>query len=113
MAFNFPGVYQPQGEPTLDGLQRWCVHAFAIINNILKGKLNCTGDITLTVASTTTTLTDARITAASHISFMPTTENAALAHTTLRVTARTNGSATLTHAADPTTDRTFVYSITG
>jgi hypothetical protein len=113
VAFNFPGIYQPQGEPTLEGLQRWAIHAYAIVNNILRGKLNCTGEITLTASSATTTLTDARITAASYIDFMPTTANAANAKTTLYVSARTTGEATLTHASDPTTDRTFVYSITG
>ena len=113
MAFNFPAAPLPQAPPSAENLQRWAQIVAVVVNRLLLGKLNCTGDVTLTASSTTTTLTDARITASSVICFMPTTENAAYAHTTLRVTDRANGSATLTHASDPTTDRTFGYAIFG
>ena len=33
----------------------------SVINNTVDGKLNATGDVTLTASATTTTLTDARI----------------------------------------------------
>ena len=44
----------------------------SVINNTVDGKLNATGDVTLTASATTTTLTDARIGANSIILFMPT-----------------------------------------
>lgn len=81
--------------------------------NALKGKLNCTGSVTLTASSTTTTLSDANIGAASVILFMPRTANAAGALSGLYVSARTRGSATLTHASSANVDQTFAYICIG
>lgn len=111
--FNYPGVPPPQAPPSLESLARWAQAVFVTLNRILLGKLNCTGDITPTASSLTTTLTDSRITANSYIGFMPQTESAKNAKSTLYVSARTSGSATLTHALDITTDRTFTYCIIG
>jgi hypothetical protein len=83
------------------------------VRNALQGKLNCTGSITLTASSTTTTLSDARIGAASVILFMATTANAATAAAALYVSARTRGSATLTHASSANVDQTFAFIVIG
>lgn len=112
-AFNYPGVPPPQSPLNLETIHRWIQAAYISINRMLLGKLNCTGDITLTASSLTTTLTDNRVTANSYIGFMPQTESAKNAQSTLYVSARTSGSATLTHALDITTDRTFTYVIIG
>jgi hypothetical protein len=80
---------------------------------VLQGKLNNTGTVTLTANSTTSTLTDPRIGINSVISFMPTTSNAAGALGGLYVSARGDGTATLTHANNAQADRSFAYTITG
>ena len=81
-----------------------------VVNNILDGKINSTGSITLTNSSATTTLSDDRIGGDSVILFMPTTSNASL--TTIYVTARQKGQATLNHA-NATTTRSYEYVIFG
>ena len=80
------------------------------INNILDGKINSTGEITLTNSSTTTTLTDARIGGNSVILLMPITNNAANAH--IHFTNIGNGTATMNHGSGSST-RTFKYVIIG
>ena len=85
-----------------------------IINNVLlQGKFNCGLDVTLTENAATTTLTDPRITADSVIVFMPTTSNAAAELGTLYVTGRKKGEATINHANNAQTDRTYRVGIFG
>lgn len=81
-----------------------------VVNNILDGKVNSTGSVTLTNSATTTTLSDDRIGADSVILFMPTTSDAS--STNIHVTARQKGQATLNHANASTT-RSFDYVIFG
>ena len=83
------------------------------LNNTINGKLNSTGIITLTASSTTSTLTDARISGNSVILFMPTTNNGRTALNTLYVSVRGDGSATLTHASSSNTDQNLSYCIIG
>ena len=80
------------------------------INNILDGKINSTGEITLTNSSTTTILTDARIGGNSVILLMPITNNAANAH--IHFTDIGNGTATMNHGSGSST-RTFKYVVIG
>lgn len=84
-----------------------------VVNNTMDGKINATGSITLTASATSTTLTDARIGANSIILFMPTTANGNTAKANLYVSARADGSATLTHASSTNTDQTFGYVVLG
>ena len=83
------------------------------LNNTINGKLNSTGSITLRANQTTTTLTDARIGGDSVIVFMPITSNGATAFQNLFVSARTSGSATLTHASSSNADQNFAYAVIG
>ena len=83
------------------------------LNNTIGGKINSTGSLTLTASATTTTLTDERIGSGSIILFMPTTANASTAFANLYVSARVDGSATLTHASSANTDQTFGYVVFG
>lgn len=83
------------------------------INRLLSGRLNASTTVTLTANATSTTLTDPRISIESFIGFMPTTATAALAMTALYVSARTSGSATLTHNNTADVDRTYVALIIG
>lgn len=86
-----------------------------ILARALQGKLNVTNEVTLTASVASTTLTDTRISPQSYIDFAPQTSNAALekAAGTLYVSARLNGSATITHANNAQTDRTFTVIIIG
>ena len=72
-----------------------------------------TGTVTLAANAATTTLTDDRISYDSPILLQPTTSNAAaaLATTYISETGRKNGSATITHANNAQTDKTFRYFI--
>lgn len=84
-----------------------------VINSLLLGKTNNTGSVTLTAGATSTTLTDTRIGGSSVILFCPTTANAATATANLRVTAKGDGTATLTHSNTADVDRVFDYAIIG
>jgi len=83
------------------------------VNNTLDGKLNSTGSVTLTASATNTTLTDARIGANSIIILEPTNANSNTAKANLYVSAKADGSATLTHASSSNTDQKFGYVVIG
>lgn len=72
-------------------------------------------EVTLIANAVGTIITADSITAASHFSFTPLTANAAaeLGAGTMYVSARAAGSATITHANNAQTDRTFSYSLIG
>lgn len=89
----------------------WLREVSKAVRGVMDGKINATGSITLTASSATTTLSDRRIGAGSVILFMPTTANA-LADMPY-VTGRADGVATLNHANNAQTDRTFDYSVLG
>lgn len=82
----------------------------AAINQIIDGKGNNTGSVTLTASAASTVVSNARVSEDSHISLTPTTANAATALTTTYVTA-SNGSFTINHANNAQTDRTYTYSL--
>lgn len=85
-----------------------------VVNNLLRGKTNNTGEVTLAASSaTSTTLNNALIGPGSVIVLMPTTANAAAWMNVVYVSARSNGSATLTHSANTATDRTFGFAVIG
>jgi hypothetical protein len=113
---------QPPGSiQTWTGLQNYLRLVYEAIRRLHDGKIGSTGSVTLTANTTTTTLTDAKVGGDSVITFMPTTANAALEFSgmisldtaAMYVSARAQGSATLTHADSTTTDRTFKYVILG
>ncbi len=83
------------------------------VNALAKGKSNNVEDVTLTASSATTILNNPLITPDSHISFTPLTANAAAALAGLYVSARTAGTATLTHANNAQVDKSFTYCVIG
>lgn len=83
------------------------------INELLKGRANNVGEVTLTESTTTTVTTDTRIKQSMKIFISPLTANAAAALTNVYVSAVADGSFTLTHANNAQTDRTFDYVIHG
>ena len=94
-------------------LEEWVRKVVDVLNCVMDGHINSLGDLTLTANTTTTTITDRRIGPNSYIDWMPTTSNAAAALATTYVSARTEGSATVTHANNSQTDRTFRYVVLG
>jgi hypothetical protein len=84
-----------------------------IVNGIMDGKTNNTGTLTLRSSNTTTTLTDARIGPQSVIIMTPMSSNAAKEFGTCFISARTNGSATITHQNTGHADLDYTYIIVG
>lgn len=83
------------------------------INSLQRGKMNAVTTVTLTANATTTTLTDNRIGGGTYIGLSPTTANAAAALGTTYVSAKAKESATITHANNAQTDRTFDVLLVG
>jgi hypothetical protein len=85
-----------------------------IVNGIMNGKTNNTGKLTLTQSATSTQIIDSRIGGDSVILFMPLNNHAAdeLAHGHMYVSARSQGSATVTHG-NHNSDMNFAYVVIG
>jgi len=81
------------------------------IRELAAGASNSLGSVTLTPSTTTTVVSDRLAVSGSHVALCPLTANAAAALTTTYVSARGQGSFTLTHANAATADRTFSYRI--
>ena len=83
-----------------------------IVNNLVEGKSNNTGEITLAASSaTTTTISDERIGFNSIVLLMPTTANAVSVITSTYVSSTVKGSAVITHLANTEIDKTYRYLI--
>lgn len=82
-----------------------------VANQAIQGKVLSVGSVTLAENSAITVLADIRIGVESFIGLMATTANAAAENP--YVTGRTNGEATINHANNTQTDRTFVYVVLG
>jgi hypothetical protein len=97
--------------------KEWLLKVAVTLNNVLRGRLNTGGTITLTINVATTTITDDRISIDSTFVLVPTTANAAaeLGNGTLYFseTGRINGSIVITHANNAQADRTFRVVIIG
>lgn len=95
----------------LEGFRRL---AFAI-NQLINGKSNNIGSVTLTASQATTTVSDRRAGVDSVVTFEPTTANAAaeVGAGGMYVSAHGGGSFTITHANNAQADRTFRYVVTG
>lgn len=83
------------------------------VNNILRGKTNNVGSVTLTANAASTALSDIRIGINSVIVLQPTTANAAAALATTYVGTPGDGTVTITHANNAQTDRVFLYCVIG
>jgi hypothetical protein len=99
---NKPKVAFPFADANLERMR-------VTVNESQRGRLNATGTVTLTANAASTTVTDPEFTAEMVPVLMATTANGAAAIATTYVSARTNGTFTLTHANNAQTDRTFLY----
>jgi len=83
-----------------------------IVNNLVEGKSNNTGEITLAASgATSTTISDERIGFNSVVLLMPTTANAVSVIASTYVSSTVKGSAVITHSANTLTDKTYRYLI--
>lgn len=87
----------------------WTYLIAETVNKILSGRANNVGSLTLTANTTTTTVSDNQFESGMVPLLIPTSANAATATANVYVSARANGSFTLTHANNAQTDRTFLY----
>jgi hypothetical protein len=85
------------------------------IRELFEGRRNTTGTLTLTASATSTLVKHLNFGIDSVPRLMPATPNAAteLGNGTIYVSARANGSFTLTHANNAQTDRIFLFSFDG
>lgn len=113
MSVNFKPLAKPTRLPDFAAVWRWLDRVFEAVTLAQAGKLNCVTTVTLTPGATTTTLDHELIATTSQITWSPRTPHAAAAMTALHVSAKTNGSATLTHNNTADVDRTFDIAILG
>lgn len=83
------------------------------LNAVVDGRVDAFGEVTLAANATTTTVQNPRVASFSVLVLSPITANAAAAFATTYVSARADGSFTLTHANNAQTDRTFAYGWIG
>lgn len=91
----------------------WMARLARAINNILRGKTNNWGSVTLTANAASTSVTDPRAGYNSVVTLSPTTANAAAAIATTYIATYGDGTFTITHANNAQSDKTFKYVVTG
>jgi len=93
----------------------WLGRVRDVVNNIMRGKLNCTGAVTLAAGAGSTLLSDARIGGGSALLLQATSANAAaeLGNGTLYFDAPGAGSVVIRHANNGQSDRSFCYVVIG
>ena len=93
-------------EPTIKSLIR-------VINNIIRGKTNNRGEVTLTANAASTVVNDVNAGGESIILLMPLTANAATASATTYIASQGKETFTITHANNAQTDKNFRYVVIG
>jgi hypothetical protein len=83
------------------------------VRQLMEGRSNAIGQLTLTATTTTTTVAAPNCGPNSEVFLSPRTANAAGALATTYVSAVAAGSFTLTHANAASTDRTFGFETRG
>jgi hypothetical protein len=93
----------------------WLAKLRDVVNNIMRGKINATLDVTLTVSAASTMVSDARIGGSCGIYLMPLSANAAaeIGNGTIWWSAPGNQTVTLNHANNAQADRIFRLLIIG
>lgn len=83
------------------------------VRELIQGRSNANGVVTLTPSATTTTVSKVTINANAGVWLCPQTANAAAALATTYAKITTAGSFTITHANNSQSDRTFYYLVLG
>lgn len=92
---------------------RWLYDIASRVNEMIDGRSNAIGEVTLNPNDTSTTVDDLRVGVDSRILLMPTTPNAAAGITTTYIYTVTKQSFTIIHTNTAQIDRTFKYAIVG
>jgi hypothetical protein len=82
------------------------------VNSLLDGKVNSTGQVTLTPNAATTVLSDRRIGGSSAVFLTPLTLSA-MTNGLVYVDTYVKGAATIHHGVSVATDMTFMYAVLG
>lgn len=91
---------------------RIIARAIRQLQELAFGSAIFTGSVTLGTSTTTTQVSDDRITASSKVFLFPTTANAASIDShDVRISAVAAGSFTITHDNNAAADRTFYYAL--
>jgi hypothetical protein len=100
---------------SLGAVVSWLRKVYEAVNNLMRGKMNCTGTKSLGAGAATTTLSDQLIGGSSVVLLQPITANAAaeLGNGTLYFDPPAAGSVVIHHANNAQTDRTFNYIVIG
>lgn len=99
-------VFEPDDTQHRIRIGSWAVQ-------VMQGKLNNTGSVTLTALATSTTVVDARAGINSFIGFTPLTSSGAVEIATMYLSTRGDGQFIITHSNSVIADRTFVYCVLG
>lgn len=109
MTFSFPAPKKQVPDKYDRG---YFVSLISILNGIMIGKTNNTGDLTVTANVATTTVIDDKVSPNSLILLMPTTANAAAGLTATYIVPGTE-SFVVHHANNAQADRIYRYAIIG
>ncbi len=113
---GFPNVpVMPAMDQKQAPLKGWLEGFRRVANNMMRGKTNNVGSVTLTANAASTTLNDPLIGGSSRVHLSASTANAAAeaGGTALYIDGYANGSCTIHHANNAQTDRTFLYTVVG
>ena len=88
-------------------------HLARAVNRINGGKFDCTVDATLRASQTSTTLSDPRIGATSHLMAMPLSASAQAAQGSIWYSNPMKGQITVNHASSAEVDQNFRFAILG
>ena len=83
-----------------------------LVNQLLIGRINAFGEVTLNAGSTSTTIERPYVGTESAVLLMPKTANAATALSTTYITCR-RGAFDINHVSNAQTDRTFNFAVLG
>jgi hypothetical protein len=84
-----------------------------VVNQLFRGKIQCTGQFTLTASATSTVVINNNCSEFSVVLLSPLTANASAVYTSTYVSDYTDNQFTVTHTNLGSTDRTFRYVLIG
>ena len=96
-----------------NGGTNWLKEVALVVNNIFRGKIQCTGQVTLTASATSTVVYNENCSEFSVVHLSPLTANASIHYKDTYVNAYTDGQFTITHPSKIHTDMTFRYTLFG
>ena len=99
--------------PLMDEEKRHRTVIATTLNEVVKGRQNNTGTITLAASTVNTGIADTRIKITHKVFLVPRTANAAANYANTYVATVADGTVTLTHLSTTTADRIYDYVFHG